>query len=75
MMRAATSFHDHTGGLQLGKELNELRPGELLAMNLAGITIDPVELHHVLGRIDGIRRSIHLGTSAAVVGRNLHFGT
>jgi hypothetical protein len=50
-------------GMALGEEVEELGARQLTPTDFAALAIDPVQLHHVLGRVHRIRRSIHLGAS------------
>jgi hypothetical protein len=67
VMRTTPCFHGYLGQQQAGEKFNELGARQFAAMDLARRSVDPVQLHHVLGRMNGLRRNIHLGPPASVV--------
>ena len=71
MMCAAAGFHHDVHRLQLREVRRQLGPRQLLAPDLARLSFNPVQLHHVLGNVQTVSRTIHSGPPSA----KFHKGT
>jgi hypothetical protein len=65
VVRAAARFHHDAHRLELREVRRPLRSRQLLATDLARVCIDPVQLHHVLGNVQSVSRTIHSGPPSA----------
>jgi hypothetical protein len=75
VVRAAASLHHDAHRLELREVLGQPGTRQLLAANLARLSVNPVQLHHVLCNVQTISRTIHSGPPVSEVHSDLHFGT
>jgi hypothetical protein len=60
-VRAAACFHDDQRSSTVGKPLEHFGALQLQTLNAAGVHLDPVQLKHLLGNVDGNDGAFHGG--------------
>lgn len=66
VVRAAVGFHDDQRSSTVGKPLEHLGALQLQALDATGVRLDPVQLKHLLGNVDGNDAAFHDGLHSDV---------
>jgi hypothetical protein len=61
VVRAAAGFHNDQRSSTVGKPLEHLGALQLQALDATGVHLDPVQLKHLLGNVDGNDGTFHDG--------------